>query len=35
MKIILGTKGSGCIDLNKADELGSTKADNAIKMYCK
>lgn len=35
MKIILGTKESGCTDLNKAKVLGSTKADNAIKMYCK
>lgn len=35
MKIVLGTKESGCIDLNKASALGSTKADNAIKMYCK
>ena len=35
MKIILGTKESGCIDLNKASALGSTKADNAIKAYCK
>jgi clan AA aspartic protease (TIGR02281 family) len=35
MKIILGSKESGCIDLNRANVLGSTKADNAIKMYCK
>lgn len=35
MKIVLETKESGCIDLNKASTLGSTKADNAIKMYCK
>lgn len=35
MKIALGTKESGCVDLNKASSLGSTKAGNAIKMYCK
>jgi hypothetical protein len=33
--IFLGTKESGCMDLNKAKELGSTDADNAIKTYCK
>ena len=35
VKIVLGTKESGCIDLNKASVLGSTKADIAIKSYCK
>lgn len=35
VKIVMGTKESGCTDLNKASLLGSTKADIAIKSYCK
>ena len=35
IKIVLGKKDSGCIDLNKANELGAVKANNAIKIYCK
>lgn len=35
MKISLRTKDNGCTDLIKASSLGSTKAEKAIKMYCK
>jgi len=35
MEILLGKKESGCVDLNKASSLGSVKANQAIKVYCK
>ena len=34
IKIILGQKNSGCLDLNKAGELGFAKAYEAIKKFC-
>lgn len=35
LRLMLGQKESGCLDLSKAGELGSQKAYEAIKQFCK
>lgn len=34
IKIVLGKKENGCVDLKKAKSLGAAKADKAIEVYC-
>ena len=35
LKVILGDKNSGCIDLDKANQLNIPIASDAINKYCK
>ena len=35
VKILTGATEGGCADFKKANSLGSVKANDAIKLYCK